>query len=136
MNASFILGRLIVGAYYIYNGLNHFINLGPMTDYAKFKGVPMPQLAVIGSGVLLLIGGVTIILGRFPEIGVSALILFFIPVSVMMHNFWAVGDEMKAMERINFLKNMALLGSALMFMAIQRPWPLSVGSPKKWDRPH
>lgn len=131
MNTPFLLGRLIVGAYYIYNGLNHFISLRPMTDYAKVKGVPMPQVAVIGAGFLLLIGGTAILLGRFPEIGVSALILFFIPVSVMMHNFWGVGEEMKSMERINFLKNMALLGSALMFLAIQKPWPLSVGHAQK-----
>ena len=131
MNIAFLLGRLIVGAYYIYNGLNHFIKLGQMTDYAKFKGVPMPQVAVIGAGVLLLVGGITLLLGKFPEIGVSALILFFIPVSVMMHNFWAAAEGMKAMEQVNFLKNMALLGSALTFTAIQRPWPLSVGGAKK-----
>jgi putative oxidoreductase len=131
MNIPFLLGRVIVGAFYMYNGINHFIKLGQMTDYARFKGVPMPQVVVIGAGVLLLIGGVTIILGRFPEIGVSALILFFIPVSVMMHNFWAVAKEMKAMEQVNFLKNMALLGSALMFLAIKKPWPLSVGNSKK-----
>ncbi|MFZ2054667.1 MAG: DoxX family protein [Candidatus Aminicenantales bacterium] len=131
MNVAFLMGRLIVGAYYIYNGLHHFIKLGQLTEYAKFKGVPLPQVAVIGAGILLLIGGITIVLGKFPEIGVAALVLFFIPVTFMMHNFWAVGEEMKAGEQINFLKNMALLGSALMFLAIKRPWPLSVGHSKK-----
>ena len=131
MNIAFFIGRLIVGAYYIYNGLNHFVKLGQLTEYAKFKGVPMPQLAVIGAGVLLLAGGITILLGKFPEIGVAALVLFFVPVTFMMHNFWAVGEEMKAMEMVNFTKNMALLGSALMFLAIKKPWPLSLGNSKK-----
>jgi putative oxidoreductase len=131
MNFAFLLGRLVVGAYYIYNGLNHFIKLSQMTEYAKSKGVPSPQLAVMGAGVLLLIGGVTILLGKFPEIGVAALVLFLIPVSFMMHNFWAVTGEMKAMEQVNFLKNMALLGSALMFLAIRKPWPLSIGNTKQ-----
>lgn len=31
----------------------------------------------------------------------------------------------KMNEQINFMKNMALLGSTLMFLAIPRPWPLS-----------
>jgi len=131
MNFAFLVGRMIVGAYYIYNGLHHFIKLGQLTEYAKFKGVPLPQVAVTGAGVLLLIGGATILLGKFPEFGVAALVLFFVPVTFMMHNFWAVGEEMKAGEQINFLKNMALLGSALMFLAIKRPWPLSVGHSKK-----
>jgi uncharacterized membrane protein YphA (DoxX/SURF4 family) len=126
MNIAFFVGRLIVGVYYIYNGLNHFIKLGQLTEYAKFKGVPIPQLAVLGAGVLLLIGGITILMGKFPEIGVVSLVLFFLPVTFMMHNFWAVGEEMKAMEMVNFLKNMALLGSALMFLAIKKPWFLSL----------
>jgi hypothetical protein len=53
------------------------------------------------------------------------------PVTFMMHNFWAVGAEMKAAEMINFLKNFALLGSALMFLALKKPWPLSLGGEKK-----
>ena len=131
MNIAFFIGRLIVGAYYIYNGLNHFIKLGQLTEYAKFKGVPMPQLAIMGAGVLLLIGGITILLGKFPEIGVAALVLFFVPVTLMMHNFWAVAAEMKTAEMINFTKNMALLGSALMFLAIKKPWFMSLDGSKK-----
>ncbi len=131
MNIAFFVGRLIVGAYYIYNGLNHFIKLGQLTEYAKFKGVPMPQIAVMGAGVLLLVGGFTILLGKFPEIGVVALVLFLVPVTFMMHNFWTVGEEMRIAETVNFTKNLALLGSALMFLAIHEPWFLSLGSSKK-----
>jgi hypothetical protein len=28
-------------------------------------------------------------------------------------------------QQVNFLKNLALLGSTLMFLAIPRPWPYS-----------
>ncbi len=98
MNIAFFVGRLIVGVYYIYNGLKHFFRLGQLTEYAKFKGVPMPQLAVLGAGVLLLVGGIAILFGKFPEIGVAALVLFFIPVTIMMHSFWAVGEETKAAD--------------------------------------
>jgi hypothetical protein len=45
----------------------------------------------------------------------------------MMHNFWAVGPDEKAIQMINFTKNMALLGSALMFLKIGKPWPFSLG---------
>ena len=131
MNFVFFVGRIIVGAFYIYNAVNHFVKLGQLTEYAKFKGIPVPQLAVLGAGILLLIGGITILVGKFPDIGVAALVLFFLPVTFMMHNFWAVGKEQQALELINFTKNLALLGSALMFLAIKRPWPLSLGGRKK-----
>ena len=131
MHALFLIGRTVVGLFYIYNGLNHFLKINPMAEYAKFKGVPLPEVAVAISGILLLIGGLTILLGTFPEIGVASLVLFFLPVTFMMHNFWAVTEEQKMGEMINFTKNLALLGSALMFLAIRKPWPLGLARKKR-----
>ena len=126
MNIAFLVGRIIVGIFYLYNGINHFVKFGSMAQYAKFKGAPLPEVGVVVSGLLLLIAGVTIISGIFPEIGVASVVLFFLPVTFMMHNFWAVPDEQQMMEMINFSKNTALMGSALMFLAIKKPWPLSL----------
>lgn len=39
------------------------------------------QVAVLGSGILLLIGCIAIFLGKFPEVGVAALALFIAPPS-------------------------------------------------------
>jgi len=130
MSLLFLLGRLIVGAFYIYNGLHHFLKLSELAAYAKSKDVPLPELAVAGAGLLLLIAGISILLGYEPRIGVAALVLFFIPVTYLMHNFWAVPAQEKAMQLVQFTKNAALLGSALMFLKIPRPWPLSLDRKK------
>ncbi|NIN92938.1 DoxX family membrane protein, partial [bacterium] len=118
MNIAFFVGRIIVGIFYLYNGINHFTKFGSMTEYAKYKGVPVAEVAVAVSGLLLLVAAFTIISGIFPEIGVVSLVLFFLPVTFMMHNFWAVAQEQQMAEMINFSKNMALMGSALMFLGI------------------
>ncbi len=130
MNIAFLVGRIIVGIYYLYNGINHFIKFGAMTEYAKYKGVPLAEVAVAVSGLLLLAAAFTIISGIFPEIGVVSLVLFFLPVTFMMHNFWAAGQEQQMAEMINFSKNMALMGSALMFLGIKKPWAFSLGKKK------
>ncbi|MEW5900073.1 MAG: DoxX family protein [Acidobacteriota bacterium] len=130
MSIVFLIGRVIVGAYYLYNGVNHFLKFSSLVEYAKFKGVQAPEVAVAGSGLLLLIAGFTLLLGFHPEVGVAALVLFFIPVTFMMHNFWAAAAEQKMAETVNFAKNMALLGSALMFLRIAKPWPLSLSRKK------
>ncbi len=122
------MGRLIVGAFYLYNAGNHVAKFGQLSEYAGFKGVPFPEMAVAGSALLLLIGGITLLLGVFPDIGIIALVLFFLPVTFMVHNFWAVTGEQQAAEMINFTKNLALMGSALMFLGIKKPWPLSLAS--------
>jgi putative oxidoreductase len=130
MNIVFLVGRVIVGIFYLYNGINHFLKLRDMTEYAKFKGVPLPEVGIVASGLLLLIAGITIILGILPEIGIASLVVFFLPVTIMMHNFWAVPQEQQIAEMVNFSKNMALMGSALMFLGIKKPWPFSLGGGK------
>ena len=127
MNIAILLGRIIVGIFYLYNGINHFIKFGAMIEYAKFKGVPLAEVGVAVSGLFLIVAAFTIILGIFPDIGVASLVLFFLPVTFMMHNFWAVPQEQQMAEIVNFSKNMALMGSALMFLGIKKPWAFSLG---------
>lgn len=127
MEALHLLGRIVFGGYFIYNGLNHlFVSADMLTGYAQMKAVPAPRAMVYLSGVLLLLGGLSILLGVQPYWGVLFLLAFLLPVSFKMHAFWAEEGEARASDAINFGKNMALAGAALMFLAIPTPWPLSV----------
>ena len=53
MRALFVLGRAIFGGYFVYNGLNHFLNQKMMSQYAASKGVANADVAVPASGGLL-----------------------------------------------------------------------------------
>lgn len=124
----FIIGRLLYGGFFILNSLNHFMKLEMMSQYASSKKVPYPKYAVVVSGLMILLGGLGIVLGVYVQYAVLLLVLFLLVVSVTMHNFWAVQDPMqKQMEMVQFLKNMALLGAALMFLTIPS-WELSLSS--------
>jgi putative oxidoreductase len=123
----FIIGRILLGGFFVYSGFNHFKGLGMMSAYAQMKGVPMPKASVAFTGALLLVGGLSILLGVYPTIGVAALALFLIPGTYMMHAFWKVQDPMARMgEKVNFTKNVALLGAALSLLAIPQPWTVSL----------
>lgn len=130
MKIAVLIGRIIVGIFYLYNGLNHFIKFSDMTGYAKFKGVPLAGVGVAVSGLLLIVAALTFLLGIFPEVGVAAAVVFFIPVTFMMHNFWAAAQDQQMAEMVNFMKNFALMGSALMFLGIKKPWPFSLSRQK------
>lgn len=126
MNAFFLLGRLLFGGFFAFNGINHFLQLGYMAGYAGMKGVPAPTVAVALTGVMLLLGGLSVLLGAWPRIGVALIVLFLLPTSVMMHDFWNVQDPMQQVgEQVNFMKNLALTGAALMLLAIPVPWQAS-----------
>ena len=127
MAQAFLLGRILVGCYYLQSAYHHFTAVGHMSRAAAAHGVPAPEAAVIGAGVLLLVAGLSFLLGVFPRLGVAAIVLFLVPVTIIMHPFWA--DRAVAQQQadlINFTKNVGLLGSSLMFLAVPRPWPYSL----------
>lgn len=127
MDYLFLVGRILFGGYFVYNGINHFLNLKTMAGYAQSKGTPAPEVAVVGSGLMLVLGGLSILLGAYPVVGIALLIGFLVPTSFVMHNFWKAADpQTKMNDMINFTKNVALAAALLMFLAIPRPWPLSV----------
>jgi putative oxidoreductase len=127
MNIAFLTGRFIFSAYWLAAGFNHFKNIDYMTEYSRTKGVPAPKLAVAGSGVLLLVGGLSFLLGICPVIGIWLVIVFLLGASFVIHRYWQIEDpKMRQMEMINFSKNMALVGALLMMLLLPRPWPMSV----------
>ncbi len=127
-NIAFLVGRIIAGGFFLMNSFNHFAQRNMMTGYAKSKGIPAPALAVGGSGVLLFLGGLSLLLGYHPTIGTALLVIFLLGASFGIHNFWTMRDQQaKQGEMINFLKNMAILGLLLMTLAIPRPWLMSLG---------
>ena len=131
MGALFFLGRAMFGGYFAWNGLNHFLNQQTMSQYAAAKGVAAPETAVPASGAMILAGGVSVLAGIKPRQGLALIVGFLVPVSLQMHRFWEVEDPSQRMsEMINFTKNMALVGAALMFAAVPRPWAYSVEGPR------
>jgi uncharacterized membrane protein YphA (DoxX/SURF4 family) len=125
---AFLIGRLIVGVFYLYYAAEQFLHLGFWSGYAAFKGVPAPQLAVIVAGILLAIGGLSLLTGYRPRVGVAAIVLFFLPVTFIMHNFWAMQDLQRTIELASFMKNMGLMGSSLMFLSIPQPWAFGLAN--------
>ena len=127
MEYLFLVSRILFGGYFVLAGINHFRNLAGTAGYAASKGVPFPKVAVIGTGLLLLLGGLGIVLGLYVRFAILLLVVFLIPVTFKMHQFWKVQDPMQKMgERINFEKNIALAGAALAYLFIALPWALAL----------
>ena len=126
---TLLLGRLLLGGYFLHAGYSHFRHRKMMAGYAVSKGVPLAMPAILGTGALLVLGGLSLLTGYLPIIGLALLAVFLVGVTPKMHDFWSVKEPMARMgERVNFLKNAALLGAVLMLAAIPTPWAYAVGA--------
>jgi uncharacterized membrane protein YphA (DoxX/SURF4 family) len=67
------------------------------------------------AGIVAFVGGLSVLLGYRTRLGASLLTIFLIPVTLVMHNFWAAPDARAfQLEEALFLRNVALLGGALL----------------------
>ncbi|MGH7671640.1 MAG: DoxX family protein [Gemmatimonadales bacterium] len=128
----FLAGRVLFSFMFIMSGYNHLTKLGAYAQYAGSQGVPAPTLAVAVTGLMLLAGGVSILVGYRPRWGALLLVVFLIPTSVIMHRFWGLPDAMMAQNQAaHFLKNIVMTGGALViyYFATVHPerWPYSLG---------
>jgi uncharacterized membrane protein YphA (DoxX/SURF4 family) len=119
----FILGRILLGGYFIMSGYNHFAHHKMLTGYAQSKGVPMAPVAVWFTGLMMVLGGLGILLWVYLKFSIFLLALFLIVTTFTMHRFWKISDPAQKMsEMVNFNKNIALLGALLLLFAIPLPW--------------
>ncbi|MCI0432415.1 MAG: DoxX family protein [Gemmatimonadetes bacterium] len=107
------IGRVLYAAIFLSAGFAHF---QPATvDYAAAAGVPMPDVLVPASGVLAAVSALAIIVGFRARLAAWGIVIFLIPVSFMMHNFWAIPDPATAqLQMALFMKNVSMLGAALL----------------------
>lgn len=119
-----LLGRIFYSVIFVIASVGLF-SKEPI-GYAAAKGVPLPSIAVPLAGVVALLGGLSVLLGYKAKLGAWLLVLFLVPVTLSMHNFWAVQDAATAqLEQINFMKNVSMLGAAFL-IAYFGAGPLSV----------
>jgi len=112
MRYAVLAGRQLFSIIFIIASAGHFSP--DAIESAARHGVPLPDLLVPVSGVIALVGGLSVLLGFQTRIGAWLLVLFLVPVTAMMHNFWTSSDPLThQIERAMFLKNVTMLGGAL-----------------------
>lgn len=113
MKYAVLFGRILFATIFVIAAPAHFSS--QTIQYASAARVPFASILVPFSGVLALLGGLSVALGYKANLGALLLVLFLVPVTIMMHNFWAVQDPMMArMQQVMFFKNIALLGTAFL----------------------
>ncbi len=107
------LGRVAFAAIFVLFTPPDFTRQG-IAEAAQ-QGVPLAWILVPLAGLIGLAGGLSVILGYRAKIGAWLLIVFLVPVTLILHNFWAVRDPMMAQMQLGFfLANVSRIGTCLL----------------------
>ncbi|HLA75855.1 MAG TPA: DoxX family protein [Gammaproteobacteria bacterium] len=108
-----VAGRLLLALIFILSGLNKIGDWDGSLQHMTMKGIPYADI-LLGLSILIeLGGGLLLALGLYARWAALAILLFLIPVTFIFHNFWAYAGMEQAMQKIQFLKNLAIMGGML-----------------------
>jgi len=113
-NLFFIMGRSLLGLYFIGPGLSKVFDFASTLALMRMKGVPFSLVLLPLTIVIQLLGGIFLILGK--NLRLTAFMLFglTILINIFIHNFWALsGDPSQGHEIQNFVKNLAIAAGLL-----------------------
>ncbi|MGB3511242.1 MAG: DoxX family protein [Microcoleaceae cyanobacterium] len=105
-----LIGRIFLSAIFIKSGIGKIFGGSATQQYMESAGVP--GWLLIPTILVLLIGGISVLVGYKANYGALLLIGFLIPTTLIFHNVFTDPSQ-----EIAFMKNLALIGGLLMVTA-------------------
>lgn len=119
MDVLLVLGRVFFALVFLASGFAHLTKTNYMVGYAQSKKVPAAKLSIQVSGLLLILGALSIAFGVYADLGALVIAVLLAVIAVKMHDFWIQTDaQQKQNEKTQFLKDIALAGAALVLFVV------------------
>lgn len=111
-----LLGRILIAVMFVISGFGKLTGFDGTVGYIASKGLPLPQVLAAIAILIELGGGLALILGWKTRWAALAFIVFLLVITPIFHNYWAVPPEQMMGQKINFMKNVTILGGMLLLL--------------------
>jgi putative oxidoreductase len=116
-DALALVGRILLGSIFVLSGFQKLMGYSGLVASITGKGLPLPEILAVLTVVIELGAGLLLVIGWKARWAAFLIFLFIIPVSLVFHNFWTMEGAQAAMNKIQFLKNVSIMGGMLMVAA-------------------
>lgn len=128
-----LLGRILIAILYVPGGFAKLTGFAGTVGYISRSPLPFPTLMAVGAIVVELGVGLAFLVGWKARWAALILALFTLVAGFVFHNFWASPEAAMAMQKINFMKNLAIAGGFLV-LAVRGPGGLSIDAWRRYRK--
>lgn len=118
---SITIGRFLLGLYFFIPGIRKFTESDQLTAYMQSHDIAFAPQLLWFAGAASVIGGILLMSGRFVKFAAYGFVIYVLLVNLMLHNFWAMSDDMVAREMQNFVKNLAIVAGLMVVAGCALP---------------
>ncbi len=112
-----LIARIMISTIFLFEAFDSIVyyksTQNTMTEYNVLW---RQDILLIGAIILLIFGGLLILIGYRAKFGAVLLLCYWIPVTLIVHSFWDAPEEIRRVQSILFMKDIAIIGGLLMLL--------------------
>ncbi len=113
-----LLGRIFVALIFIFEAGDSIAYFRQTKQTMTEYGITWNQdILLIGAITFLITGGILLLIGYRVRLGAFLLLLYWLPVTFIVHSFWNDPQEVQRLQSIYFMKNLGIAGALLLIIA-------------------
>ncbi len=116
-NITVLAGRILLGLLFLVSGVGKIAGFDGTVGYISAQHLPLPALAAALTIGVELGGGIALVTGLWTRQAALVLAAFTLLTAFVFHAFWSAPDAAKAMQQIQFLKNLSIAGGLFVLAA-------------------
>ncbi len=116
-NFTALAGRSLLALLFVVSGVGKVTGFAGTAAYMAAKGLPMPEVLLVGAIAVELLGGLMLIAGFKARWVALATFLFIIPTTYFFHNPAGLDPQAAQGQMIHLLKNVSIMGGMLLVAA-------------------
>jgi len=111
---SLILGRSLLGLYFLIPGLAKIFNYSDTLILMESKDVPLAEIALPLTILIQVIFSSSLILNKYLRLSSLILATLTVLINIYIHDFWnLIDDPAQGHELQNFIKNLAIMAGLI-----------------------
>lgn len=116
-NVIDLIGRIFLSLIFFFEAYDSMVFFKHTKETMTAYGVTWNQDLLLYTMIfVLVVGAVLVLIGYYANLGAILLLAYWIPVTLIVFSFWNDPPEIRRMQSIMFMKNIAIVGGLLILI--------------------
>ena len=112
-----VVARFCLAAIFIFEAYDSMAYFKKTKETMTAYGITWNQDLLLSITIgLLVLGAILLLLGYYANFGAILLLLYIIPVTFIVYSFWNDPQEVRRIQSIMFMKNIAIIGGLILLL--------------------
>jgi len=112
-----LLARMMLATIFIFEAYDSISFYGKTKNTMTAYGITWNQDFLLITVIsLLVLGAFLVLIGYYANLGAVLLLCYMVPITLIVYSFWNDPQEVKHIQSIMFMKNIAIIGGLLLLM--------------------